>query len=440
MKIAICGYGIEGHSSYDYFNDGINEIVICDESTVIDAPFNAVTRLGDDCFDNLNEFDLIIRSAGLQPYKLLDKNPDIKEKITTQLNLFLSTCMSSKLIGVTGTKGKGTTSSLIVKMLQASNKQVVLGGNIGVPMIDLLNRITEETYVVLELSSFQLIDLRAKSPSLAVCLMVVPEHLNWHKDLNEYIEAKSNLFSHQSSDDTVIFFEDNEFSTRIAQSSPGKHVPYFKQPGAYVEGQVIMINDQVICNTSELKLLGKHNWQNVCAAITAVWQIDQNVEAIRSVATTFTGLEHRLELAGEIEGVKYYDDSFGTTPETAIVAIEAFNAPEVIIIGGSDKGVAYEPLVQAILLGNVRSAICIGETGQHIFELIEANKGTKNILLKLMPLGSNMTDIVETAKECSQSGDVIILSTGSASFDMFKNYKDRGEQFKASVQSLAKAA
>jgi UDP-N-acetylmuramoylalanine--D-glutamate ligase len=324
-------------------------------------------------------------------------------------------------------------------MLKASNKQVLLGGNIGVPMLDLLSRVSEETYVVLELSSFQLIDLRGKPPSLAVCLMVVPEHLNWHKDLSEYIEAKSNMFTHQSSEDTVVFFEDNELSSQIAQKSPGKHVPYFKQPGAYIEGNVIIIDDQVICKTSELKLLGKHNWQNVCAAITTVWQIDQNVEAIRSVATNFGGLEHRLELAGEIEGVKYYDDSFGTTPETAIVAIETFAVPEVIIVGGSDKGVPYEPLVQAIVNGNVKAAICIGETGQHIYELIEANKGTKQIRLQLMPIGSTMADIVEAAKSQSENGDVVILSTGSASFDMFNNYKDRGEQFKACIQSLARA-
>jgi UDP-N-acetylmuramoylalanine--D-glutamate ligase len=442
MKIAICGYGIEGQSSYDYFNNDSNEIVICDERTDINGPIGAVTRLGEDSFNNLNEFDLIVRSAGLPPYKLLDTNTGIKDKITSQLNLFLSVCSSPHIIGITGTKGKGTTSSLVFKMLEASNKQVVLGGNIGVPMLDLLKDINSETNVVLELSSFQLIDLKEKSPSLAICLMVMPEHLNWHKDLSEYIEAKSQLFIHQSGDDTTVYFADNELSSQIALKSPGQHIPYFKSPGAYVDigKQEIKIDDQVICKTSELKLLGAHNWQNVCAAITTVWQIDKNVEAIKSVVTAFSGLEYRLELVGEINGVKYYDDSFGTTPETAMVAIEAFSSPEVIIVGGSDKGVLYDSLIETILGNNVKSVICIGETGPRIYEMLEARKGFKELFLKLIPGKPSMNDIVMLAKDQASPGDIVLLSTASASFDMFKNYKDRGEQFKTSVQSLAKAA
>jgi UDP-N-acetylmuramoylalanine--D-glutamate ligase len=304
MNIAIIGYGLEGESSYRYFSkDPDNKLTICDQNSDLSLPEFSAGQLGDSYLDDLDKFDLIVRTPGIQPRLILEKNPNVSDKITTQLNEFLRVCPSRNLIGVTGTKGKGTTCSLIKSMLEADQKKVVLVGNIGVSMLDSLNEIDEPTYVVLELSSFQLIDLKQTAPSICVCLMVVPEHLNWHAHLNEYIEAKTNLFRHQSEDSVAIYFNASSFSKQIASASPGKKIPYFIEPGAHCINDKILIDNKVICDIDELNILGKHNWQNVCAALTAFWQLSSNAVAAYKGLTSFKGLEHRLEFVDEINDV-----------------------------------------------------------------------------------------------------------------------------------------
>jgi UDP-N-acetylmuramoylalanine--D-glutamate ligase len=289
--------------------------------------------------------------------------------------------------------------------------------------------------VVLELANFQLIDLK-QSPMIAVCLMVVPEHLDWHADMAEYVAAKQQLFVWQTFDDIAIYYADNENSAQIADAGNGAKVPYFAAPGARVEDGKIVIGDddgiQEICPVSELKLLGEHNWQNACAAVNAAWQVTHSVGALREVLTTFAGLEHRLEFVRELGGIRYYDDSFGTAPETAIVAVQAFEQPKVLILGGSDKRAEYDELAAVVHHGNVRQVLLIGEQASRIeFALVSA--GYTNFA----PGGNTMKDIVANARKSAQAGDVVLLSTACASFDMFQNYKDRGEQFKAAVQALS---
>lgn len=433
MKVAIVGFSTEGKSSYQYYSSQDHEITVCDQNTELEVPAGAAKQLGEGYLDDLDRFDLVMRTAGLAPHYILEKNPGIADKITTQVNEFIKASPTQNLIGVTGTKGKGTTSSLIAKMLEASGKSVKLGGNIGIPPFSFISDLSADSWVVLELSSFQLIDLTA-SPSLAVCLMVVPEHLNWHSDMPEYTTAKQQLFAHQSVNDTAIYFADNDISQQIVSVSHGRKLPYYASPGAVVEDGIIQIAAQDICHTSELKLLGEHNWQNACAAVTTVWQISQDVEAIRSVLTSFKGLPHRLEFVREIEGVKYYDDSFGTTPETAIVAMKAFSQPKIIILGGSDKGARYEDLAQAIVESNVRAVILIGDQADSIQAALNA-AGYTNYFSG----GDNMTEIVAVASQQSQAGDIVLLSTGCASFGMFKNYKDRAAQFIQAVQAIDSA-
>jgi UDP-N-acetylmuramoylalanine--D-glutamate ligase len=261
--------------------------------------------------------------------------------------------------------------------------------------------------------------------------MVVPEHLNWHDDMEDYIKAKSQLFSHQTANDVAIYFADNPVSHQIAGASPGAKIPYYAVPGAYLADDYITIDNQKICSVDELRLLGQHNWQNACAAITAVWQASHEIAPIRSVLTTFTGLEHRLEFVREVAGVKYYDDSFGTTPETAIVAIQAFTEPKVLILGGSDKGAAYDELAKTVKEQNVRHVVLIGETAPSI-ELALRNTGFSAIT----PGGTTMPEIAQTAQNAAKSGDIVLLSTGCASFGLFKDYKDRGDQFKQAVGVL----
>ena len=430
MKVAIVGFGIEGKLNYEYWKSQGADITICDENPDTAVPNDAQSQLGAGYLQNLDQFDVIVRTAGLNPNMILAANAGIEGKITTAVNEFMRVCPTKNVIGITGTKGKGTTSTLITKMLQATGKQVFLGGNIGIPPFEFLGKITPDSWVILELSSFQLYDLK-RSPHIAVCLMVVPEHLNWHSDMEDYIFAKSQLFAHQTSKDIAIYFGDNEISHRIASNSPGAKISYFAEPGAYIESEHIVIDGQQICNVNELQLLGQHNWQNACAAVTAAWQVTHDIAAIRSVLTTFTGLEHRLEFVRTIDDVDYYDDSFGTTPETAIVAIEAFKEPKVVILGGSDKGASFDALAKTVKENNVRHAVIIGDVAPQI-KLALQNVGFNNF----SEGGTTMEQMVKAAQAAAKPGDIVLLSTGCASFGLFENYKDRGNQFKQVVGTL----
>jgi UDP-N-acetylmuramoylalanine--D-glutamate ligase len=433
MKVAILGYTDQGKSAYIYWKKQGHEVAICDSRPDIAVPEGVSTQLGEGFLRHLDRFDLVVRGAPtIHPRDIVAANsPDILAKVTSNTDEFMRVCPTKNIIGVTGTKGKGTTSSLIAKMLEAAGKRVHLGGNIGIPPLDMLRgNIQPDDWVVLELANFQLIDIK-HSPRIGVCLMIAPEHLNWHKGMPEYIAAKSQLFAHQTLRDTAIYYADNETSHHIASASPGAKIPYYANPGAYIEDNHIVIDNQQICRVDQLKLLGQFNWQNACAAVTAVWQVVQDPIAIKSVLTTFGGLEHRLEFVREVEGVSYYDDSFGTTPETAIVAIESFKQPKVIILGGSDKGASFDELAKAVVGHNVRQVVVIGDTAPRIAKALK-DQGFDAVI----PGGVTMPEIVKTAAEAAKSGDVVLLSTASASFGLFANYKDRGEQFKLAVGAL----
>lgn len=430
MNVAIIGFALEGQSALAYWQLRGARITICDQDDTIRVPAGVMSQLGDRYLDNLDRFDVIVRSAGISPEIILAKNPTVKAKITTVINEFLRVCPTKNVIGITGTKGKGTTSTLTASMLEAAGKDVYLGGNIGVSPFDFLAKLTPESWVVLELSSFQLMDIQ-HAPHIAMCLMVVPEHLNWHADMADYVNAKSQLFLHQKPDDTAIYFAENQLSHQIASNSPGKKITYYAKPGAYVEDGNILIDNHVICRTDELKLLGEHNWQNACAAATAFWQVEQTPDAIRKVLTSFSGLPHRLEFVRELDGVTYYDDSFGTTPETAIVAIKAFKQPKVVILGGSDKGAIFDELEKTVVENDVRHVVTIGVTGPKIADELRAGGYTA-----FSDGGTTMQSIVEAARAAAKPGDVVLLSTGCASFGLFANYKDRGNQFKQVVNAL----
>ncbi len=431
MKVAILGFGKQGRSAYEYWREG-NQITVCDGNESVELPGDVERQLGPDHLRGLDQFDLIVRSPIVYPGDIAAANsPAILDKVTTVTNEFFKVCPGKNIIGVTGTKGKGTTSTLIAKMLEADGKAVHLGGNIGTPPLDMLkDGIGSDDWVVLELANFQLIDLKY-SPRIAVCLMVVPEHLDWHQDHEEYTAAKQQLFAHQGAEDVAIYFAENEDSKRITSASQGKKLPFFAAPGAQIKDGAVMIDGQKVCETDEIKLLGKHNWQNVCAAVTAVWQATQNLEAMRSVLTSFSGMEHRLELVRELNGVRYYDDSFGTTPETATVAIQAFEEPKVVILGGSDKGADYGELAKVVAGSNIRKVLLIGEQAERIGKALAA-AGVNDV----MPGGDTIEEIVATARAQAQPGDVVLLSPACASFDMFKNYQDRGEQFKQAALRL----
>jgi UDP-N-acetylmuramoylalanine--D-glutamate ligase len=434
MKIAILGFAAQGQSAYEYWKTD-NEITICDADPHKVVPEGVASQLGPDYLKGLDRFDLLVRTPVLHPRDIIAANsPDIVRKITTVTNEFFAASPTKNIIGVTGTKGKGTTCTLIAKMLQESGKRVHLGGNIGIPPLELLkDDIQPDDYVVLELANFQLIDLKY-SPPLAVCLMVVPEHQDWHEDMEEYVAAKQQLFAHQVVSDTAIYYAANPVSVDVASASVGTHIPYYEKPGAMVQNDAIVIDGQEICKVSEIQLLGTHNWQNVCAAVTAVWQITQDVAAIHSVATTFSGLGCRLEFRREVSGVRYYNDSFAATPEAAAAALEAIPGKKVMILGGKDRGLELTNLVEALQkhADDIRHLLLIGESGPRIAtNLQELPELSMNILQN-----TSMGAIVAAAHDAAQPDDSVVLSPGFPSFDMFKDFVDRGRQFNEAVAKL----
>jgi UDP-N-acetylmuramoylalanine--D-glutamate ligase len=437
MNVAIVGFALDGRSSCDYFLARGDSVTICDQNTDLanQIPKGVVAKLGPHYLDDLDRFDIIVRTSGMNPNIILKKYPKLLDKlITTNVNEFLRASPTKNIIGITGTKGKGTTSTLIAKMLEEADERVFLGGNIGLPPLSFISEVRPHDWVVLELSSFQLSDI-THSPRIAVCLMVVPEHLNWHKDIDDYYSAKANLFAHQNDKDIAIYYADNEHSHHIASASPGDKLTYYAAPGAYVQDDEIIIDNQVICKTNELKLLGEHNWQNACAAVTAVWQAGvMDIDAIRAVLTTFSGLPHRLEPLGEHNGARYFNDSFAATPDAAIAALEAIPGEKIMVMGGFDRHLPISHVAQKLLdhENEIRKVILIGESAGRLAG--ECDKiGFHNYYVCI---DQTMPEIVAVAAEHAKSGDSVVLSPGFASFDMFKNFEDRGLQFKAAVEKL----
>ena len=414
MKIVIAGFGVEGQSNLQYFREKFPEadFLVADEREKIDnLPENVAYQTG---FSGLDDADLIVRSPSLPPKKIKTSG-----QIWSATNEFFANCPAT-IIGVTGTKGKGTTCSFISSILRAAGKTVHLVGNIGVPALDILPKIEENDIVVYELSSFQLWDLQ-KSPHVSVVLMIEPDHLNVHADFNDYLAAKANIAKFQTADDYVVYNSQNEFSSSIADTSLAQKKEY-----------PFVLSDDI---TSAIRLPGKHNIDNACAAIAAVKSILPNVsdDEIKKGLSEFTGLPHRLKFVTEKYGVKYYDDSISTTPGSAIAALKAFAEPKILILGGSDKGADYSELAKEIARQNVRLIIINGANSDEIREVLREEKVDCEIVQLNM---AGMKEVAKSAKNKAQSGDVVILSPAAASFDMFKSYSDRGEQFVAAVEEL----
>lgn len=438
MNIAIIGFAREGQAAYEYWNKAGNTLTICDRNEAVALPDGAAFQLGEKYLSNLSQFEMIVRTAGLHPRLIQEANPDnpdILDKVTTSVNEFLRACPTRNIIGVTGTKGKGTTSVLIAKMLDTAGLRTHLGGNIGIAPLKLLrNRIEPTDWVVLELSSFQLLDIKS-SPHIAVCVMMTEEHLNWHEDYSEYVTAKQQLFRWQNPDDIAIYFGPDTESKAIASASSGTLIPYMQVPGAEVlHDEKIVIDGQIICKTDEIKLLGKHNWQNICAAATAVWQVTHDISSIRRAIINMEALPHRMEPVREVNGVRYYNDSFASAPGSAVAALDAVEGTKVLITGGMDKGLDLTELANAISSHNesLRKVLIIGQIASRLAKTLQKHGYTNYEILS----GVTMPDIVKYAASAAQVGDHVLFSPGTSSFDMFKDFEDRGNQFKEAVTAL----
>jgi UDP-N-acetylmuramoylalanine--D-glutamate ligase len=368
MKVAIAGYGMEGEQNFRYWRAQTDDITICDENTPSRTiPENTKTIFGEGAFSQLQDFDLVVRTAGLRPDKIKTNG-----KIWSATNEFFNQC-PVPIIGVTGTKGKGTTATLVSKILEEAGRKVWLLGNIGVPALEVLEEIQNysgsDGVVVFELSSFQLWDLE-KSPQTAVVLMIEPDHMDVHASMEEYIAAKANITAFQSEEDFLVYHPTNTYSRQIAEQSKALKVRFMTEEGANVvipaqagiqksetvdpsfrwddEVERIVIQEQLICAVEEVGLRGRHNLENICAAITASWNFTKDTSAIKEAVTQFKGLPHRLELVREFDGALYYNDSYSSAPGATIAAIKSFTNPEILICGGFDRGLDYTELAESV--------------------------------------------------------------------------------------------
>ena len=316
---------------------------------------------------------------------------------------------------------------------------IYLGGNIGTPPISFLDKLTKDDIIVLELSSFQLHDLK-KSPHIAVVLDIKIDHLDYHKNEKEYIEAKKNIVRYQGRNDFAVINADYLTSFEFAALTRGE-VFYFSRRKSVDQGTFINSNKKFILRSAlgdnieivesdKIQLRGEHNLENILAAATASYLAGAQMEIIKKVLVEFKGLEHRLEFIKEINGIKYYNDSFSTTPDTTIAAINSFTEPMILLLGGSEKNADYRNLGQVISNSSVKVIIAIGLTAQRII------KEVKKVKIEIIEEIKSMPEAIKIAKELGQAGDVVLLSPASASFDRFKNYKERGNIFKQVVLEL----
>lgn len=427
MKVAIAGYGVEGAANYHYWKAKGDDVVIFDDKTPsMPLPEGAQSVCKPGATSTIAGFDLIVRTAGLSPFKL---PPDSKTWSSTRE--FFAHC-PAPIIGVTGTKGKGTTSSMITEILRAAGKTVHLLGNIGTPAIEELTKIQPQDIVVFELSSFQLWDLE-QSPHIAVVLGIEPDHLDVHLSYEDYIAAKSHIAEYQDKSDILIYTSSNEVSTSIANKSAGTHVSYGKEGYATIRDGFFWYGDIQVCPTSVMQVPGEHNKENACAAIAAVWPYVHDSNTIAQGLSTFKGLPHRIEKVRELDGIIFYDDSFSSAMPATVVAVQAFSSPIILIAGGFDRGLDLSPLATTLAhTTNIKHILCIGATRHKLATAFEAAGEKRYTVMDTTDFAS----IVTHARDIATSGDVVLLSPGAPSFDMFKNFSERGDMFKSIVMSL----
>lgn len=449
-RVALLGFGVENRALLPYLQQNGASVTICDKNLDLVLPDGTTGQLGDEYLDNLTQFDVLFRTPGI-PYltKEIQAAKQTGVVISSQTKLFMEACPAT-MIGVTGTKGKGTTASLIEAILkQAEAKgelsgKVWLAGNIGQPPITLLDQIQEQDWVVLELSSFQLQDLTV-SPDIAVVLNVTIDHLDHHRDEAEYIAAKKNLVRYQTPGDSLVVNLDSLTSLHFADETPAQTYFFSRtksvDQGVFVERRpgddAIILRlpghaDQEICLVREVKLIGAYNLENITAASTAAALAGASLESIRAGVTGFTGLAHRLQFVAEVNGVTYYDDSKATTPDSTLAAVLSFESPVTLILGGSSKGADFSELIDVLMSGRVTHVITLGPEGERIGQqLIEAGAPQE-----VIPAESTMAEVVAQAAQVTQPGGVVLLSPAATSFHMFKNAEDRGNQFQEAVKGL----
>lgn len=448
-KVAIIGMGVSNIPLLDYFHDLNAYVTVFDKKELSQISQEAIQKIekygfqiinGENALDKLIGYDIIFRSPSCMP-----DTPQIVEEVnkgailTSEIEMVLKLA-PGKVIGVTGTEGKTTTTSLIYAIIQKSGKKCFLGGNMGRPIFTQIKEMMPEDIVIVELSSFQLTDTDV-SPDIAVVTNIYPDHLNVHKSYEEYQEAKKNIFKYQSKDGITVLNYDNEHTREFSKETNGK-VIFFSSHEKLENGYAYdKIDETIKCcedgirrhimKKEDIKLRGIHNYENICAALAAtssIVDIDTQIKAIKE----FCGVEHRLEFVRKLDGVEWYNDSIGTSPASTIAGLNSFDENIVLLAGGSDKGLDYKEVGEAIAR-KVKVLILTGPTSPKIEEATKQALNGKTIDIYYT---TNMKKSVCLAKEAAKTGDVVLLSPASASFDLYKNFEDRGKQFKDCVNSL----
>ena len=439
-KIAVLGLGVSNRPLVRMLLEAGCHVTGCDRTAresldqeVLDLePQGCVLKVGEGYLDGL-EADLVFRTPGMHP-----NNPalvalrDGGAEVTSEMEIFFECCPCT-ILAVTGSDGKTTTTTLVSEMLKAAGKTVWLGGNIGTPLLPLCRQMKEEDFAVVELSSFQLMDMQ-RSPHVAVVTNLAPNHLDVHKDMEEYIWAKENLFRFQNENDVLILNADNEITAGFKGNGETKFFSRKKQTNSvWEENGTVYRNGKALMETSDILIPGEHNIENYMAAILAVEGLVED-ETIRQVAKTFGGVEHRIELVRIKDGVRYYNDSIASSPTRTIAGLKSFPEKVLLIAGGYDKHIPYDVLGPEIC-AHVKKLFLGGATGPQIQAAVENAPEYRPGCPEIVDCG-DFTSAVRAAVAVAQSGDVVLMSPASAAFDQFKNFMVRGDYFKKMIMEL----
>lgn len=364
--------------------------------------------------------------------------------LSSETRLFFGLC-PAPIIGVTGSSGKTTTTSLVGEIMKADGRRTFVGGNIGSPLIDIVEQIGPQDAVVMELSSFQL-EVLDQSPHVAAVLNLSPNHLDRHESMDDYVAAKSNIVRFQTEEDYVVLNADQKLTRELSEICRGQTVLFSRQGrvdrGAFLEDGQATVRwgdvDHRICKASEIGLLGLHNVENVLAACAIASAAGARVRAMRSAVVSFQGVEHRLELVEEVDGVRYYDDSIATSPQRTIAALDSFTDPVILLAGGREKHLPLDALAERILQ-TVKALVLFGEAAplleQAVAEKEHQQAGERLRLFR----SSDLAQAVQTAARIAQPADVVLLSPACTSFDSYRDFAERGDHFKSLVRNLAKS-
>lgn len=441
--ITVIGIGISNLPLIKYLAELGAHVTACDRRTKDDlgesykelSEIGVKLNLGGTYLENLSG-DIIFKTPGMRyDVPQLLKAKESGSVVTSEMEVFFDVC-PSHIIAVTGSDGKTTTTTLIHKMMTNAGYTTWLGGNIGNPLLTDAEKMKKDDWVILELSSFQLHTMR-KSPEIAVITNISPNHLDMHKDYQEYIDAKKNIMLYQSADNTLIVNADNEVTSLIGKEAKGR-VKYFsrtQKADVYLDGNVIKRGSDSVLNIEDIKIPGMHNVENYMTAIAAVQGLVDD-KVITDVAKDFGGVEHRIELVRTLDGVRYYNSSIDSSPNRTINTLRVFPEKVIMIGGGKDKGIPYDEIGPS-LAEHVKVLILIGATSDKIAEALDNEiKRSGNGKDIEVIRASTYEDAVNTARSRAHEGDVVILTPASTSFDMFRNFEERGNLFKKIVNEL----